>query len=242
MNAHAMYNEVTTVDPDGLVAAHGNLVKRIAFHLLNRLPPSVQAEDLIQAGMIGLLEAAKHYDKSQGASFETYAGIRVRGAMLDEIRRSDWTPRSVHRKSREAAEVQRNLEQEGLKDARHGAVADKLGIELSAYHLILTESSAAHVFSFDQPDEHTGETINLPQSADASPSEEVEYQSFREALGTTIKNLPEREALVMSLYYDDDMNLREIGDILGVSESRVCQIHGQALSRLKTRMTEWTQR
>ena len=97
MNAHAMYNEVTTVDPDGLVAANANLVKRIAFHLMNRLPPSVQAEDLIQAGMIGLLEAARHYDPSQGASFETYAGIRVRGAMLDEIRRSDWTPRSVHR-------------------------------------------------------------------------------------------------------------------------------------------------
>jgi len=242
MNAHAMYNEVTTVDPDGLVAANANLVKRIAFHLLNRLPPSVQAEDLIQAGMIGLLEAARHYDPSQGASFETYAGIRVRGAMLDEIRRSDWTPRSVHRKSREAAEVLRNLEQEGLREAKHGDVADKLGIELSAYHLILTESSAAHVFSFDQPDEHTGETISLPQSAEISPGDQVEYQSFRHALAENIKNLPEREALVMSLYYDDDLNLREIGDILGVSESRVCQIHGQALTRLKARMTEWTRR
>ena len=242
MNAHAMYNEVTTVDPDGLVAANANLVKRIAFHLLNRLPPSVQAEDLIQAGMIGLLEAARHYDPSQGASFETYAGIRVRGAMLDEIRRSDWTPRSVHRKSREAAEVLRDIEQVSGREAKAGHVAAKLGIELSAYHLILTESSAAHVFSFDQPDEHTGETIALPQSAEASPGEQVEYQSFRSALAENIKNLPEREALVMSLYYDDDLNLREIGDILGVSESRVCQIHGQALTRLKARMTEWTQK
>ncbi|MBX2838823.1 MAG: RNA polymerase sigma factor FliA [Gammaproteobacteria bacterium] len=242
MNAHAMYNEVETVDPDGLVAANANLVKRIAFHLMNRLPPSVQAEDLIQAGMIGLLEAARHYDPSQGASFETYAGIRVRGAMLDEIRRSDWTPRSVHRKSREAAEILREIEQASGRDAKDQEVADRLGIELSAYHLILTESSAAHIFSFDQPDEHTGETMALPQSEETTPGQQVEYQSFREALAEAIKNLPERESLVMSLYYDEDLNLREIGEILGVSESRVCQIHGQALVRLKARLTEWTQR
>ena len=242
MNAHAMYNEVTTVDPDGLVAANANLVKRIAFHLMNRLPPSVQAEDLIQAGMIGLLEAARHYDPSQGASFETYAGIRVRGAMLDEIRRSDWTPRSVHRKSREAAEVLRSIEQDTGRDAKDAVVAEKLGLDLTSYHTILTESNAAHIFSFDQPDEHTGETMALPQSDEATPSETAEYGSFRDALADAIKNLPERESLVMSLYYDEDLNLREIGDILGVSESRVCQIHGQALVRLKNRLTEWTQR
>jgi len=237
-----MYNEVETVDPDGLVAANANLVKRIAFHLMNRLPPSVQAEDLIQAGMIGLLEAASHYDPSQGASFETYAGIRVRGAMLDEIRRSDWTPRSVHRKSREAAEVLREIEQTSGRDAKALDVADKLGVDLSSYHTILTESSAAHIFSFDQPDEHTGETIALPQSDESTPGEQAEYQSFKVALAESIQNLPERESLVMSLYYDEDLNLREIGEILGVSESRVCQIHGQALVRLKARLAEWTQR
>ena len=148
----------------------------------------------------------------------------------------------MHRKSREAAEVLRDIEQTSGREAKAKKVADKLGIELSAYHLILTESSAAHVFSFDQPDEHTGETMALPQSAEVSPSQQVEYQSFREALAASIKNLPEREGLVMSLYYDDDLNLREIGDILGVSESRVCQIHGQALVRLKARMTEWTKK
>ena len=242
MNAHAMYNEVETVEPEGLVADNANLVKRIAFHLMNRLPPSVQAEDLIQAGMIGLLEASRHYDPSQGASFETYAGIRVRGAMLDEIRRSDWTPRSVHRKSREAAEVLRTIEQENGRDAKARDVAEQLGIDLRAYHTILTESSAAHVFSFDQPDENTGETLTLPQSDEATPGEQIEYQSFRDALALAIKNLPERESLVMSLYYDEDLNLREIGEILGVSESRVCQIHGQALNRLKVRLSEWTQR
>ena len=121
-------------------------------------------------------------------------------------------------------------------------VAEKLGVDLRAYHLILTESSAAHVFSFDQPDEHTGETLSLPQSAEATPSEQVEYQSFRAALAECIKHLPERESLVMSLYYDENLNLREIGEILGVSESRVCQIHGQAMTRLKGRLSDWTQR
>ena len=121
----------------------------------------------------------------------------------------------MHRKSREAAEALRNLEQTSGRDAKASAVAAELGIDIRSYHTILTESSAAHVFSFDQPDEHTGETMSLPQSAEASPGETVEYQSFRRALALAIKNLPERECLVMSLYYDEDLNLREIGEILG---------------------------
>ena len=148
----------------------------------------------------------------------------------------------MHRKSREAAETLRNLEQTSGRDAKAAEIAELLGLDISAYHLILTESSAAHIYSFDQPDENTGETIALPQSADATPGEQIEYQSFRNALAESIKNLPERESLVMSLYYDEDLNLREIGEILGVSESRVCQIHGQALVRLKARLAEWTQR
>ncbi len=241
MNAHAMYNSIENLDHDDLVVANAKLVKRIAFHLMNRLPPSVQAEDLIQAGMIGLLDAARNYDPSQGASFETYAGIRVRGAMLDEIRRSDWTPRSVHRKSREAAEVIRKFEQQAGRDANDSEIAEELGISLSAYHQILTESTSAHIFSFDQPDEQTGEPISLPKSDEITPMENMENDSFQDALAKCIKNLPERECLVMSLYYDEDLNLREIGEILGVSESRVCQIHGQALVRLRARLAEWTQ-
>jgi len=169
MNAHAMYTQIKSLDNEDLVTKNANLVKRIAFHMMNRLPPSVQAEDLIQAGMIGLIEAAKHYDPKQGASFETYAGIRIRGAMLDEIRRSDWTPRSVHRKSREAAEALRKLEQERGTDAVDAEVAESMGISLSDYHQILSESTSARVFSFDQPDENTGETIALPQSDVDSP-------------------------------------------------------------------------
>ena len=239
MNAHAMYNSTQNPDCESLVSRHSDLVKRIAFHLLNRLPPSVQAEDLIQSGMIGLLEAAKHYDASRGASFETYAGIRIRGSMLDEIRRSDWTPRSVHRKSREAAEVLRQIEQRTGRDAKDTDVAGAMGITVEEYQQILAESSSARLFSFDQPDDPAVDQHNMRESEDISPLEVLENTDFQEALAEAIVGLPGREGLVMSFYYDDELNLREIGEILGVSESRVCQIHGQALIRLRARLTEY---
>lgn len=239
MNAHAMYAEVQKEFCDRLISEHANLVKRIAFHLLTRLPPNVQAEDLIQAGMIGLLEATKHYDASQGASFDTYAGIRIRGAMLDEIRRSDWTPRSVHRKSREAAEALRHIEQETGREAKDVDVAEYMGISLSQYHKILRESTSSRIFFFDQPEEGSAEGPNMPESNDKGPQQTIDSDRFQKQLSDAIGNLPERESLVMSFYYTDELNLREIGDILGVSESRVCQIHGQALIRLKARMSMW---
>ncbi len=239
MNAHSMYAEIQKDSCDQLVSEHANLVKRIAFHLLTRLPPNVQAEDLIQAGMIGLLEAAKHYDASQGASFDTYAGIRIRGAMLDEIRRSDWTPRSVHRKSREAAEALRHIEQETGREAKDIEVAEYMSIDLAEYHKILRESTSSRIFFFDQPEEGSGESPNMPESNDKGPQYNIDSERFQQQLSDAIGNLPKRESLVMSFYYTDELNLREIGEILGVSESRVCQIHGQALIRLKARLSMW---
>jgi RNA polymerase sigma factor for flagellar operon FliA len=223
------------------VSKHAALVKRIAYHLMSRLPPSVQADDLIQAGMIGLLEASRNYDASQGASFETYAGIRIRGAMLDEIRRTDWTPRSVHRKARQVAEAVREIENQEGRDARDVEVAAKLGIDLNEYHRILQDATGCRVFSIDDGGINGDET---PQPvADAhrnEPLDSLHTDDFKSALAEAISNLPERERLVMAMYYDEELNLREIGEVLGVSESRVCQIHGQALIRLRARMTEWT--
>lgn len=135
---------------DDLVDQHAGLVKRIAYHLMNRLPPNVQADDLIQAGMLGLLEASRNYDPTQGASFETYAGIRIRGAMLDEIRRSDWTPRSVHRKARMVAEAMREIENSEGRDARDVEVAEALDMSLEDYHQILRDSTGCRIFSLDE--------------------------------------------------------------------------------------------
>ena len=151
MTSLATYSETgKTNAQDDLVTRHASLVKRIAYHLMNRLPPTVQVEDLIQAGMIGLLEAGANYDASQGASFETYAGIRIRGAMLDEIRRSDWTPRSVHRKAREVARVMREIEHAEGRDARDVEVAEALDMSLEEYHQILADASGARIFSYDE--------------------------------------------------------------------------------------------
>ncbi|MES9844636.1 MAG: RNA polymerase sigma factor FliA [Candidatus Sedimenticola sp. PURPLELP] len=239
MNGLATYAAVQPQDPDALVAKHAPLVKRIAYHLMNRLPPSVQADDLIQAGMIGLLEASRNYDPGQGASFETYAGIRIRGSMLDEIRRSDWTPRSVHRKARMVAEAMREIENEEGRDARDIEVARALEMSLEDYHKILQDASGCRIFSVEEL-QMVGELPqNHSESGISGPFEGMQKDAFKDSLADAIAGLPERERLVIALYYDDELNLREIGQVLGVSESRVCQIHSQATLRLRSRLTEW---
>jgi len=221
------------------VVQHESLVKRIAFHLMSRLPASVQADDLIQAGMIGLIEASRKFDPDQGASFETYAGIRIRGSMLDEIRRTDWTPRSVHRKARDVAEAVRKIENEKGRDARDVEVAKVMGLELNEYHKILQDATGCRIFSFEDPGT-IGEDGYAPTTERPNqPLDNLQHGDFKQGLAKAIKGLPERERLVMALYYDEELNLREIGDIMGVSESRVCQIHGQALIRLRARMEDW---
>lgn len=240
MNGAAMYVVTPDSQSDDLVTKHAALVKRIAYHLMSRLPPSVQADDLIQAGMIGLLEASRNYDASQGASFETYAGIRIRGAMLDEIRRTDWTPRSVHRKFRSVADAIRKIENESGEDAKDIDVAQALGISLSKYHQILIDSSSSRIYSIDTMEENAQDAA-IPSSLEKNPEEAYSSDEYQRQLGEAIRQLPEKEQLVMSLYYDDEMNFREIGEILEVTESRICQLHGQALLRIKSRMSEWNQ-
>jgi RNA polymerase sigma factor for flagellar operon FliA len=225
-----------------LVIKHADLVKRIAYHLVSRMPPNVEVDDLIQAGMIGLLDAAKHYSPTKGANFETYAGIRIRGAMLDEVRKSDWTPRSVHRNMREMADVVRKIENEKGQDAAPTDIAERLGVSIEEYHKLVQDAASCRLFSFDQMgtgDDESSSPAEHARDEGPGPFEHIEDAGFRDALAGAINLLPEREKLVLSLYYDDDMNLREIGAVLDVSESRVCQIHGQALVRLRARLSEW---
>jgi RNA polymerase sigma factor for flagellar operon FliA len=216
------------------------LVKRIAHHLLGRLPPSVQVEDLIQAGMIGLLEAQKNYDGSKGASFETYAGIRIRGAMLDDIRRGDWVPRSVHKHSREINQAIAELEGTLNRDPTDAEIAQHLGLSLSQYHSALTDINCSRLVGIE--DLGVSEDVISPEDDDDSntPFKGVADEYFRKALIDSIKTLPEREALVLSLYYDEELNLKEIGDVIGVSESRVSQILSQSMQRLRTKLSAWT--
>ncbi len=222
-----------------MVERHAPLVKRIAYHLLARLPASVLVDDLIQSGMIGLIEAAKNFDGSKGASFETFAGIRIRGSMLDEIRRGDWTPRSVHRNSRMIAEAISELESELGRDVKDSEVAEKLDISLDEYHHMLSDASSGRIIGIEDLGISDDVLVTANDKDDDHLYEQQANDAFQQALIKNISSLPEREAIVLSLYYNDELNLKEIGAVLDVSESRVSQIHSQALVRLRSRMQDW---
>ena len=227
------------VDKTVLLEQHTVLVKRIAYHLLARLPASVIVDDLIQSGMIGLFEAANNFDSTKGASFETFAGIRIRGSMLDEIRRGDWTPRSVHKNSRMVSEAIKQLEAKLGRDVSDIEVAEKLDISLNEYHHILSEVSSGKILGIEDLGV-SEDSLKFDETCHGDdPYQSIEHGAFKKGLTECIKTLPEREALVLSLYYDEELNLREIGQVLDVSESRVSQIHSQAMHKLKARMQSW---
>ena len=188
--------------------------------------------------MVGLLEASANFAPDRGATFETYAGIRIRGAMLDTLRKLDWAPRSVHRKARAAEEALREVERELGAAASDAVVAARLGVPIDEYQRIVRDATSCRLLSLDElteGDEASGRIVD----SGAGPLGEVTDEAMRKALARAIGDLPEREKLVMSLYYEQELNLKEIGAVLGVTESRVCQLHGQALARLRPRLRDW---
>jgi RNA polymerase sigma factor for flagellar operon FliA len=222
-----------------LVLQHAELVKRIAYHVISRLPAHIEVDDLIQAGMMGLLNAAENFTPTKGANFETYAGIRIRGAMLDEARRSNWTPRSTFRNAKQVSLAVRSIENQTGRDARAQEVATAMGVTLEEYHRLVESAASSRVLSYEQLAQDPERAAMLPEAPEDGPDTMLEEDQFREALAEAIAGLPERERLVLSLYYDRELNLREIGEILEVSESRVCQIHGQAVVRVRARLESW---
>ena len=233
-----IYHQTGQGNAHQLVEQHAPLVKKIALHMLARLPDSVQLDDLIQAGMVGLLEAAAKYQSDRGASFETYAGIRIRGSIVDEIRKGDWVPRSVHRNARRVAAAIKAVEDREGREAQDQEVADELEMTLDEYHACLSDANSGRLFSLEELNE-TGTLPIQEQEASDNPLDNVSAVAFRQNLAAAIEQLPEREKLVLSLYYQEELNLKEIGAVLGVSESRVSQIHSQAALRLRGRLTDW---
>lgn len=222
-----------------LVDQHAPLVKKVAQHLLGRLPSTVMLDDLVQAGMIGLIEASQKFDGSKGASFETYASIRIRGAMLDEVRRYDWAPRSVHRNSRRVTEAVKAVEARTGRDARDNEIAAEMGVSATEYNHYVQDTAGTKLFSFDEITGSEDNSFELPDEGSPEPDAAVEGNAFQEALAEAIAGLPEREQMVLALYYTEGLNLKEIGSVLDVSESRVSQIHSQAALRLRSRLSEW---
>jgi RNA polymerase sigma factor for flagellar operon FliA len=238
-----MANPQLTADQNKLVEKMAPLVKRIAYHFMARLPASVHVDDLIQAGLMGLLDAAKNFDDTQGAQFETYAIQRIRGSMLDELRQADWLPRNVRKNLRRIETTISSLEQRLGRAPKEPELAEALGVPLDEYQHMLLESRGYQLLHYeDFQESEDSDFFDVFLSANQhGPLDALEDERFRRALVQAISLLPEREKIVMGLYYEQEMNLKEIGQVLGVSESRVCQLHSQAVARLRSKLKSYTQ-
>ena len=231
---------------DHLLQMHATLVKKLAYQLKAKLPPSVELDDLIQAGMMGLLDAVNKYEDTHGAQFETYAAQRIRGSMLDELRSADWLPRSVRKSMRDVETAIAKLEQQLGRSPSEGEVAKHLKLSIDEYYEMLDDCGGHQLVYYEDfhdaegGGEHFLDHYLKDDSGD--PIQALLSGDFKDALIDAIDSLPEREKILMGLYYEQGLNLKEIGAIMSVSESRVCQLHSQAVARLRASLKEqsWT--
>ena len=235
-----LYTAAGGADKQTLWRQYISLVRHEALRLQVRLPASVDLDDLIQAGGIGLLNAIDRYDTGQGTAFSTYAVQRIRGSMLDELRSRDWVPRRVRREAREVATAIAELEQISGQPVKEKDIAARLNISLAEYRQILLETNTSQLFSLESLCEETGDSAErmMPHSEEADPFHQLQDRRLREQVLQAIDGLPDREKQVLSLYYQDELNLKEIGAVLNVGESRVSQLHSQAIKRLRARLNE----
>jgi RNA polymerase sigma factor for flagellar operon FliA len=238
-----MYTVKGKADKDYLLTEHMPLVKRLAHHMKAKLPPSVEVDDLVQAGMIGLLDAINRYEETHGAQFETYAVLRIRGAMLDELRNSDWLPRSMRQNMRKIETAMATLQQRLGHAPTESEVAKMLKLSLADYQDMLSDGGGHQLVYYEDFHDSDGDSF-LDRYAvdDADPLRSLLEGDFRQAVIDAIDSLPPREKILMGLYYEEELNLKEIGAVMGVSESRVSQLHTQAVARLRAALREqaWT--
>jgi RNA polymerase sigma factor for flagellar operon FliA len=239
-----MYTVKGKADKNQLLTDHMPLVKRLAHHMKAKLPPSVEVDDLVQAGMIGLLDAISRYEETHGAQFETYAVLRIRGAMLDELRNSDWLPRSMRQNMRKIEAAMSALQQKLGHPPTESEVAKLLKLSLADYQDMLSDGGGHQLVYYEDFHDNEGNDSFLDRYAvdDADPLRNLLDGDFRQAVIDAIDALPPREKILMGLYYEEEMNLKEIGAVMGVSESRVSQLHTQAVARLRAALREqaWT--
>ncbi|CAK9884902.1 MAG: RNA polymerase sigma factor FliA [Candidatus Erwinia impunctatus] len=235
-----LYTAAGVMDKNSLWQRYVPLVRHEALRLQVRLPASVELDDLLQAGGIGLLNAVERYDALQGTAFTTYAVQRIRGAMLDELRSRDWAPRSVRRHAREVAVALHQTEQALGRSATEQEVADHLQMSLEEYRQILLDTNNTQLFSYDELREEHGDSSDLIMEGheEANPLHQLMEGDLRERVIQAIEALPEREKMVLTLYYQEELNLKEIGAVLAVGESRVSQLHSQAIKRLQAKLAD----
>ena len=230
-----MYNAQGGLDREQLVVQYAPLVKRIAYHLLLKLPASVQVDDLIQNGMLGLLDASTRYQEGLGAQFETYAVQRIRGAMLDGLREDDRLPRGLRREMRRVEAAIQQLEHQNGRPPNETELSDSLGMALADYQRLLQDARGHQLLYLEDLVGEGGDDFLERNAASSAPDPlaMLEDADMKAALVRAIDALPDREKMMMSLYYEEDLNLREIGEVMGVTESRICQLHSQAVARLR---------
>ncbi|WGI25569.1 RNA polymerase sigma factor FliA [Halomonas alkaliantarctica] len=229
-----MYTAQGRIKQNELLTQYMPLVRRQALTLQVRLPASIELDDLIQAGMVGLLEALGRFDATQGATFATFASQRIRGAMMDELRTRDWLPRSVRRSARAVDSAVRQLEQQLGRAPEENEIALHLEMPLSEYQQLLNDTNSGQLLPFEELVADGSEPVS--NELGTSPFEQLLDGQQRQTLIDAIEALPEREKLLMALYYQEELNLKEVGAVLGVTESRVSQLHSQAVSRLRARL------
>lgn len=235
-----MYTANGQLNRNALIKQYQPLVRRLAHHMMAKLPANVQVDDLIQVGLMGLSEALTRYEAIQGVQFETFATQRIRGAMLDELRDNDWMSRGTRKSQKEIEQALRRLEHLLGRPPLESEIASQLGMSLTDYQTLLGKVRGSQLIYLEDMtrghddddsvlDRHVGDT-------DADPLNMLRDQRIRQALVAAIKNLPEREQFIMGMYYEKDMNLKEIALVLDITESRVCQLHSQSIARLRSKM------
>ena len=234
-----MYTAKGQLDREAMIRQYVPLVRRLAHHMIAKLPPNIEIDDLIQVGMMGLAEALSRYQASQGVQFETFATQRIRGAMIDELREGDWMSRGSRKSQKDIEHALRRLEQRLGRSPLESEIAAELEMTLSDYQNLLAKVRGTQLVYLEDMGAGQDDDSFLDRhvaDSDADPMQQLRDQRLRTSLVAAIEGLPEREKFIMSMYYDDDMNLKEIAAVLGITESRVCQLHSQSIARLRARM------
>ena len=234
-----MYTAKGQLDRDAMIRQHVPLVRRIAHHMIAKLPPNVELDDLIQVGMMGLADALSRYEAAQGVQFETFASQRIRGAMLDELREGDWMSRGSRKSQKDIEQAVHRLEQKLGRSPLESEIAAEMGMALAEYQSLLGKvrgTQLVYLEDMTHGEEDDGFLDRHVADSGADPVELLRDQRLKVSLVNAIKSLPEREQHIMGMYYEHDMNLKEIAAVLGVTESRVCQLHSQSIARLRAKM------
>ena len=234
--------EITTENREEVIIQYSPMIKYVANRIAMRLPPHIEVDDLISVGVLGLMDAITKYDSSRGAKFKTYAEFRVRGAILDELRSMDWVPRSIRQKASKVDKVVQGLQAKLRRTPEDEEVAQEMGLSLDQFHETLNETKSIPIFSLEDLGiaKESGDQQSLLDclagKADADPQTQVRLVELKEIIAKAIDALPEKERLMVSLYYYEELTMKEIGAVLDITESRVSQIHSKAVYRLRTKL------